>query len=144
LLAQADGVCVDMFGEKLFSKQNGKPKTANKVREIVGDNYILEGVVEFLLSGSALMLYPNEMKEKRKDSNYSVLNRHEIMHGADKNYGSETNSLKAISLITLLTASDFLQNFLIYIGRLLGLCIRQLQVRANNYIILSVAKNEKR
>ena len=73
LLAQADGVCVDMFGEKFFSKQNGKPKTANVVQEKVLDNYILEAVVEPLLSGSALMLNTNEMKEKRKDLNYSVL-----------------------------------------------------------------------
>ena len=102
LLAQADGVCVDMFGEKLFSKQKGKPKTANVVQKKVLDNYILEAVVEPLLSGSALTLNPNEMKEKRKDSNYSVLNRHEIMHGADKIYGSEINSLKAISLINYL------------------------------------------
>lgn len=106
LLAQADGICIDILGEKMFSRRKRTPQTKNAVKNRIEDHPIgelMEAFVEPLFSGSALMLTESEMKDKRRsDSGYNVLNRHEIMHGLDKDYGSETNSLKVISLLNYL------------------------------------------
>ena len=105
-LAQSEGVCVDMLGEKLYSKRNGAPRTKSVIENRIKNapsGGIIEAFVEPLLSGSALSLGTTEMEHKRKQhSDYNVLNRHEIMHGSDKNYGSEINSLRAISLLDYL------------------------------------------
>jgi hypothetical protein len=107
MLAQAEGICQDKYGVKLFSTKNGVPLTKEKVEnQLKSKGYIggvIEAVVEPLISGSALMLNNSEMFNKRTaDPNYNVLNRHEILHGVDKNYGNEINSLRAISLLSYL------------------------------------------
>lgn len=106
ILAQAEGICVDMLDVKLFSKPNGVPITKCKVEDRIKKGSfggIIEAFVEPLLSGSALSLNKKEMRHRRnKHSGYDVLNRHEILHGSDKNYGSEVNSLRAISLLDYL------------------------------------------
>lgn len=112
LLAQADGVCYDMLGEKLFSRgrkkgqKNSPPRTKKALERKIGSIglvSIYDAFLEPLRSGSALMLNKDQMKEKRRTiPGYNVLNRHEIMHGIDKNYGSEVNSLKAIAQLDYL------------------------------------------
>jgi len=106
LLAQAEGICVDVLKEQLFSKLKGVPKTKDVIEDRIKKaslGGIIEAFVEPLLSGSALSLNKKEMRHRRnKHSGYDVLNRHEIMHGLDKHYGNEINSLKAISLLNYL------------------------------------------
>jgi hypothetical protein len=106
LLAQADGVCYDMLKVKLFSRECAKPKTKEALEKEIGSIRLVsicDLFLEPLRSGSALMLNPNQMKQKRDSiPEYRVLNRHEIMHGVDKNYGSEVNSLKAIAQLDYL------------------------------------------
>jgi hypothetical protein len=106
LLAQADGIGQDVFGVNYFSKQKGVPRTKDVVgKKLTGHlaGGIIEAVVKPLVSGSALVLNRHEMKNRRtKDPNYGVLNRHEILHGVDKNYGNEPNSLRAISQLSYL------------------------------------------
>ncbi len=104
LLAQADGICQEWLGAKMFSKPRGVPCTKIHIEDkdiLTGS--LLEALVQPLKTGSPLMLGKNEMKDRRTDnSGYSILNRHEIMHGIDLDYGNERNSLKGISLLTYL------------------------------------------
>ncbi len=106
LLAQADGVCYGMLGEYLFARKEGIPKTKKALQAKIGSiplTSIYGAFLGPLRCGSALMLNPDQMKEKRCSiPRYNVLNRHEIMHGIDKNYGSEVNSLKTIAQLDYL------------------------------------------
>jgi len=106
LLAQADGVCYGLLGVYLFSRKEGTPKTKKALQTKIGSiplTSIYGAFLGPLRCGSALMLNPDKMKEKRRSiPRYNVLNRHEIMHGIDKNYGSEVNSLKTIAQLDYL------------------------------------------
>lgn len=113
LLAQADGLCYGMLGVKLFSREhkkktekNSRPRTEKALERKIGSIplvSIYDAFLEPLRSGSALMLNKDQMKEKRRSiPGYNVLNRHEIMHGIDKTYGSEVNSLKATAQLDYL------------------------------------------
>jgi hypothetical protein len=108
LLAQADGVCLDMLGVKLYSRREGIPVTKNALTMKIGClpvGEIVDSFFEPLRSGSAFSLGKDKVKEKREyDTNYKVLNRHEVMHGIDVDYGNEVNGLKAISQLYYLTS----------------------------------------
>ena len=108
LLAQADGVCLDMLGVKLYSRHKGVPVTKDalteKIRCLPVDE-IVDAFFEPLRSGSVFSLGKDKVKEKReRNTSYKVLNRHEIMHGIDVNYGNEVNSLKAMAQLHYLTS----------------------------------------
>jgi len=115
LLAQADGVCYDMLGVYLFSQEKKLPKTKEALERKIGSPplvSICDAFLEPLRSGSALMLNNSQSKEKRRSTpGYNVLNRHEILHGIDKNYGNELNSLRAIAQLDYLRSiQELLRN----------------------------------
>lgn len=93
LLAQIDGICFDHFKAYFFSsKDESKKKIKDQILNLNFD--------------SILSLYLGPLQEKINISsgknNYihpQIYNRHEIMHGINNEYGSETNSLKVISLL---------------------------------------------
>lgn len=96
-LTQADGIAKDKTGYELFLKTNGKPKTSKYVKQYANKSFIhtiLTPLNEDL---------PISFSTGRRNKSFDGLNRHQILHGESKNYGSETNSLKAISLIYFLT-----------------------------------------
>lgn len=82
-LAQADGMCSDAFAFLLFTGRRGKPVA--KLRE-TNENIMLDPLLRLL--GEQLA---------------AGLNRHDILHGRDLGYGTEANSLKAISLLAYLS-----------------------------------------
>ncbi len=105
LLAQADGICKHCLGEKMFSKGgDGYPRTKVQIEgKSIPIGSLLEAIVLPLMKGSPLMLSEKDLNKKRaNDPRYSILNRHEIMHGLDLDYGNEKNSLRAISLLSYL------------------------------------------
>ncbi|MDP8267795.1 MAG: hypothetical protein P9L97_03605 [Candidatus Tenebribacter davisii] len=101
-LAQSDGICHDLLGEMLFAtripkkkedpSQKKVPKTAKAIHKFAKSNSITRALVEPLMFVTALNL---SEKEKQID----IINRHEILHGKDLNYGTKLNSLKSISLL---------------------------------------------
>jgi hypothetical protein len=98
LLSQADGICVDLLGQKLFSMETGKggipqPKT-KRVIESYGVSVFQEMMLEPLLSGSGM-----GAGEKAKGFYPDSPNRHIVMHGIDTTYPSHMNSTKVISLV---------------------------------------------
>jgi hypothetical protein len=86
LLAQTDGVCKDLTKKYLFIRENKKPEVAAYVEQFFADTF------------KASLLSPiGASQHERSDT--ELLNRHAVLHGESLNYGSQTNSLKAISLI---------------------------------------------
>ena len=94
LLAQTDGICKEVVNQYLFIKQNKKPSTAIYVEQIATDSYKAA-----LLSPLARTL-PISASQHERSSGTNVLNRHTVLHGDSLDYGTEINSLKAISLIS--------------------------------------------
>ncbi len=93
LLAQADGICKEVLKEYLFMKQNKKPRTAIYVEQIASDT--LKAAILSPLSQTL----PIGASEHERAGAFNELNRHMVMHGESLDYGTKTNSLKAISLI---------------------------------------------
>ena len=92
-LSQTDGICKEVVNEHFFIKQNKKPRTAIYVEQIAADTYRAA-----LLSPLAYSL-PISASEKERGPDFAELNRHMVLHGESLDYGTKTNSLKAISLI---------------------------------------------
>jgi len=95
LLAQADGICIDATEKSFFRAKDGSPATAPYVREIAGREF-LSAMLAAL--AEPLPINANE-GERRKVANWTALNRHMVLHGQSLDYGTERNSLKAISLL---------------------------------------------
>jgi hypothetical protein len=95
LLAQTDGISVDATGGSLFRDTDGSPLTAAYVRGIASDEFLAA-----MLAPLAQKLPINATEKQRgKVGTWTALNRHMVLHGESLNYGTETNSLKAISLL---------------------------------------------
>lgn len=92
-LAQADGICQELIGYQLFSKKNKKPVMAEYVDKIAIDTFR-----SALLYPLACNLPISESKGGR-GADFHQLNRHQVLHGESVDYGTEVNSLKAISLL---------------------------------------------
>lgn len=93
ILSQTDGICHEVIDQYFFLKKNKKPKTALYVEKIVEDTYraaLLEPLAQSLPIGAS--------QQERHDG-FSELNRHMVLHGESLDYGTEINSLKAISLV---------------------------------------------
>lgn len=93
LLSQADGICKEVVNEHFFIKQNKKPRTAIYVEQIAADAYQAA-----ILSPLAHNL-PITASDKERTAGFAELNRHMVLHGESVDYGTKTNSLKAVSLI---------------------------------------------
>lgn len=94
-LTQVDGICAELTGFSPFireKKRNGGPSTAAYVDSL--DNVFLEA----LLVPFSENLPMNANKNER-ESGFQSLNRHTVLHGECVDYGTERNSLKAISLL---------------------------------------------
>ena len=92
-LAQTDGICKEVVKQYLFMKQNKKPRTAIYVEQVASDTYR-----SALLSPLSQTL-PIGTSEHERPEDFNELNRHMVLHGESLDYGTKTNSLKAISLI---------------------------------------------
>lgn len=89
LLAQADGMCEEALGALLFLLK-GRAEVHNRLK--VNGNIMLGPLIELI--GTKIPLW----KFGRKDDEH--LNRHTVLHGLDLRYGTEVNSLKAISFLS--------------------------------------------
>jgi len=90
-LAQAEGMCSDTFGEKLYAKKSGKPAVAKKLSNFLPGTFWHNVVLQMI------ELFP--IAENDSSVQPGQINRHQIMHGKDCAYGTRLNSCKAISLI---------------------------------------------
>ncbi|MBN2543278.1 hypothetical protein JXI42_10475 [bacterium] len=93
LLSQTDGICKELINQYFFLKRNNKPRTALYVEQMVTD-----AIMVFFLSPLTQTL-PISASEPERPEGFTALNRHTVLHGESLDYGTKTNSLKAISLI---------------------------------------------
>jgi hypothetical protein len=93
-LSQADGICEGKVfrGKKVFNNYIESKKASTLIRSVLGQ------------------VSPIDIDTRNPDrANYfSDLNRHGVMHGLHVDYGTEENSLKALSLLCFI--SDFVNS----------------------------------
>ena len=99
LLTQVDGLCYDKYQKyfftnntKLSRKNIYKPQVEEKISE--REKRILNGFEIPLQQSTGINEHTSNL------SKFPIrLNRHDILHGMDYNYGTKINSLKIISLL---------------------------------------------
>lgn len=93
--AQVDGVCLDISKHHLFMQKKGAPKggVAPYVDQIANNPLTVAMLAPFL-EPHAVLFNP-----KQRAPGFSKLNRHLVVHGESLDYGTEANSLRAISLL---------------------------------------------
>lgn len=95
-LTQADGIFWERTTRRknLFSEQ--RKSTYKEYVSQISDNYILAYLHPL---SNTLPLW---MNQKERGDSFVGLNRHQVLHGESVDYGTEPNSLKAISLLSYL------------------------------------------
>lgn len=96
LLAQADGIAVDIVGGKIFQSVNKRPLAADYLDQMALEDFSLKFLAA-LRQNSGF-----NAAEKLKPEFPHAPNRHEIMHGRDLHYGTRHNYLKALSLLAFI------------------------------------------
>lgn len=92
ILSQIDGICYDMFQKYFFINDNKLPAIRNDISSL--SNTLLDYFLSPFNNITPIMANKKDLKL------FSCsLNRHEIIHGVNKSYGTEINSLKCISLL---------------------------------------------
>ena len=103
--SQAEGIVRDRTERELFTRPKGKPwehvnDWAKKKRVSVRQTEDpFEHFEDALWSPLALDLPITWSPQKRREHEYTGLNRNTTLHGIDLDYASEVNSLKAFSLL---------------------------------------------
>ena len=95
LLAQADGMCSETWSFCVFMGKDRARESADLVRK--SNNDMRKQLVGLL--GDPIPLWQSV---KHRGGGFSGLNRHQVLHGESVTYGTETNSLKAISFLRYL------------------------------------------
>jgi len=95
LFSQVDGVCHDIFGGSFF-QPGGRKKIARRMSseaaEVAGD-FLAAHLVPFNHP------LPVLLSEGDRQEGFFKLNRHQVLHGETVDYGTEENTLRAISLL---------------------------------------------
>ena len=92
-LTQADGICHEVVNQYLFIRNNKKPSTAVYVETITSNS------IQHALLSPLSQTLPISASQKERGEQFNELNRHQVLHGETLDYGTEVNSLKAISLL---------------------------------------------
>ncbi len=94
LLAQADGVIHDKHRRQLFSK-----KSSANLQEVL--DQLPDDDTRVIFMAAFYVDIPLTQNTNKLPANFDGLNRHAVLHGTDPNYGSEVNSLRAISVLNM-------------------------------------------
>jgi len=96
LLAQADGIAVDIVGGKLFKSVKKRPQAAGRIDEMALEEFYQKYLAALMQNGGF-----NASQENMHEFPHAP-NRHEIMHGRDIIYGTRQNYLKTLSLLAFI------------------------------------------
>ena len=95
ILSQVDGVCFDFTRKKFFIKERGN----NYLPEVTSElESLSKGIIDLFLSPIRNQT-PIVVREMDLPKYQCTLNRHKVLHGVSKDYGTKVNSLKCISLL---------------------------------------------
>jgi len=105
MLAQADGMALEILGAFLFTNKKGK--IVEKAKEMIEGEFeqrsLAKSFLGLLIETSGLRISTDERdNQNAKGLSVSPLNRHGVLHGIDCDYPKECNSLRAIALIDFL------------------------------------------
>jgi len=94
VLTQVDGICFDFTKAKFFIKErkNYLPQVTSEIEKLAGS--FLDLYLSPLQNQTPIMVREQDISKFP-----CHLNRHEILHGINTEYGSKINSLKVISLL---------------------------------------------
>lgn len=95
-LIQADGICKSIFGKHFFYIR-AKALAARKAVEKRNVDWVWDALAEPFRTSPPIAAHRRTAK---------FLNRHLVLHGESLDYGTEMNSLKAISLLSFLCGLD--------------------------------------
>lgn len=96
LLAQADGVCLELLDEHFFMRTPGKK--GERFAELANSDLLTKALLAPFFSETSIRISFN-----RRGPDFDKLNRHLVLHGESFDYGTEVRSLQAISLLYYLT-----------------------------------------
>lgn len=99
LICLSEGICRDHYPRiGLYSKHTNKTPGMSMTNDIFDKIHPLDVYEEMVLK--PLKISSNVTKTIKNPNNeeQKMFNRHLIIHGLSKEYGTETNSLKAVSL----------------------------------------------
>lgn len=97
-LAQVDGISHDFFKKKFFIKNRNTYLPEISTELLNASESVLELVISPITNNTPIIAREMDLAD------FPVqLNRHAILHGSDKYYGTEINSLKCISLLKYLS-----------------------------------------
>ena len=94
LLAQADGVIHDKHRRQLFSK-----KSSANLQEVL--DKLPDDDTRVIFMAAFYVDIPLTQNTNKLPANFDGLNRHAVLHGTDPNYGTEVNSLRAVSVLNM-------------------------------------------
>ena len=91
-LSQADGIALDLHQRELYIKRKDK-----------GVHVLIDAMPEDDFNRIQWAVFqessPLTANTKELPANFDGLNRHAVLHGVNPNYGTEANSLRALSLL---------------------------------------------
>lgn len=93
LFAQADGICYDLTGCQIFTK-NGISRFAKRIAPEAIERAYLEPLLRDI---------PIAESSQQRRAKVSQLNRHAVMHGESTNFSTEENGLKAVSFVNFVS-----------------------------------------
>lgn len=102
LLAQVDGICKDTIGVEFFMRIRKRREESSEPPQPLAARY---ATLPRHTDWDAAWLSPLtsigqvSKSESERGGDFVGLNRHQVMHGESVDYGTELNSLKAISLL---------------------------------------------
>jgi hypothetical protein len=91
---QTDGITHDLISGHVFRSDNGRPSCSQKLLDYIEHNKLSMALAAPILTKTNI-----NKTEKQRTKDFNSLNRHLVMHGESTDYGTKTNSLKAISLL---------------------------------------------
>ena len=92
-LAQADGIWYDRWGRHLFV--GNRDTTVKKA----SDKLLQGGIIYEMTNCLSYNGWQLVLSQGQRPANFKDLNRHQVLHGEATEYGTEENSLKAISFL---------------------------------------------
>lgn len=100
LLAQTDGLCLEIAKGAFFMSDRGKRKGARRPETAVFVESIESDMLWSALLGPLGLALPINYTASEREDDFVGLNRHLVMHGESTDYGTRVNSLKCISLLS--------------------------------------------
>lgn len=94
-LAQADGIARELRAVEIFT---GKTSADSVTAESYANLFAADAIWAAYLAPLGARL-PLSVSKKQRPPSFSGLNRHAVLHGESWDYGTEVNSLKAVSFL---------------------------------------------